>query len=105
MISDILHEMTQINNLLLDHMLKPAQANKAADIIPVENDVQCPQSTHRLAPGIFFSNLVGSGAVFNICTAYLFLMLTLHNNFQSKTNRDTNSRFSYCDIKTVISCN
>ena len=104
MMSDILHEMTQINHLLLEHLLKTAQANKAADIIPVENDVQCPQSTHSLGPGTF-SNLVGSGAVLNICTAYLFLMLTRHKNFQSKTNRDTNSRFSYCDIKTVISCN
>ena len=72
MISDILHEMTQINHLLLDHMLKPAQANKAADIIPVENDVKCPQSTHRLAPGIFFLIRLAVG---------LFLTSALHIYF------------------------
>ena len=45
----------------------PVQANKPADTIPVENDVQFPQPTHSLGPGTL-SNLFGSGTVLNNCT-------------------------------------
>ena len=53
-----------------------AQAKKPADMIPVENDVQCPQSTHSLGPDTISNLTVG---LFWI-TAQLILMSTWLND-------------------------
>lgn len=42
-----------------------AKANKPADIIPVENDIQCPQPTYSLGPATL--PLFGTGTVLNNC--------------------------------------
>ena len=96
------HERTQINILLVGHLLKPTKKN-AADIFPVENDAQCPQPTQSLGPGTL-SNLFGSRTVLNTCTFIININMTQGFSKLSKPCYKW-SNFFYCDIKTVISCN